>query len=78
MRQLVGRGELTVNGTKDIGITRDFEVIMIISIIQLAEDYGRPGKPLLLLRIRRLLPSSFLNVESRVPWLKLHTGIYLV
>lgn len=46
MRQLVGRGELTVNITKDTGIARDVEIITIISILQLAEDYGRPGKPL--------------------------------
>lgn len=45
MRQLVGRGEVTVNSTKDTGITRDFEIIIIISIIQLAEDYERPEKP---------------------------------
>lgn len=67
MRQLVGQGELTVSGTKDMGITEDFEVIMIISIIQLAEDYERPEKPLELLRIRRILPSSFFNVETRTP-----------
>ena len=32
--------------SKDPGITRDFEVIVIISIIQLAEGCGRPEKPL--------------------------------
>lgn len=31
-----------MNDTKGTGLTRDFEVITIISIIQLAEDYGRP------------------------------------
>lgn len=35
-----------MNSTKDTGIIRDFEVITIISIIQLAEDDGRPEKPL--------------------------------
>lgn len=35
-----------MNSTKDPGITRDFEVIAIISIIQLAEGYRRPEKPL--------------------------------
>jgi hypothetical protein len=35
-----------MNSTKDMGIARDFEVITIISIMQLAEDYGRPEQPL--------------------------------
>lgn len=78
VHETVGQGELTVSGTKDMGITRDFEVIMIISIIQLAEDYERPEKPLELLRIRRILPSSFLNVETRTSWLRLYPAVYSI
>lgn len=67
-----------MNITKDPGITRDFEVIAIISIIELAEGCGRPESLysshtwlcpnwVKLLRIRGLLPSSFLNVDTIVP-----------
>lgn len=31
-----------MNGTKDTGLTGDFEAVIIISITQVAEDYGRP------------------------------------
>lgn len=47
-----------MNSTKGIGITRDFEVITIISIIQLAEDYGRPEKSVAL--------SYFVQMEAKL------------
>jgi hypothetical protein len=52
-----------MNSTEGIGITRDFEVITVISIIQLAEDYGRPEKPLEL--------SYFAQMEAKLSRVRL-------